>query len=392
MVWVVVEWLRSCFLGGFPWLTLACSQWQVPKHLPLAQLGGSYAVSFLIVLFNGTLFSALLAWGRKPGQRLAPLPGGLALLVLTVCSVRLWQRPQVVAGDPISMAIVQGNIDQYKKWDRAYVDEIMSIYSALTRDAAQHKPHLILWPETAVPGWVPNEPEPTQWVSGLARATAVPLLVGAVTRETTGDFNAAFLVSSNGHWADIYRKVHLVPFGEFVPFRRLLSPFIRVLNDLGTFDAGPSAHVISTSGARLGVTICFEGFFPRLVRRFTANGAQVLVNITNDGWYRDTAAPEQHFAPSVLRAVENRRWVVRAANTGYSGFISPRGERTAMTAPDGTGGPLWPPRAHEHDHFLFSLWRCVGWNLRSFLFRGCHRFILLKKEKESVEITPSPLL
>ncbi len=326
MGWVALEWARSWFLGGFPWLTLACSQWQIPKHLALAQLGGSYAVSFLVILFNGTLATAILAWANKPVVRWAPVPGIAALIGLTAWSVWLWRRPAALADNPWPMAIIQGNIDQYKKWDRSYVDEIMSVYSTLTRDAALEKPRLIVWPETAVPGWIPNEPEPSQWVSDLARQSAVPLLVGAVTREQTGDYNAAFLISEDGKWADRYRKVHLVPFGEFVPFRRILSPFIRVLNDLGTFDAGPSAHVLSTPGGRVGVTICFEGLFPHLVRRFTRNGAQVLVNITNDGWYRDTAAPEQHFSATVLRAVENGRWMVRAANTGYSGFISPRGE------------------------------------------------------------------
>jgi apolipoprotein N-acyltransferase len=326
MGWVVVEWVRSCFLGGFPWLTLACSQWQVPKHLSLAQWGGAYAVSFLLILFNGAIAIALFSWARKPRSIAGPIPAIAGLIGLTVCSVWLWRRPEIAAGDPVPMAIVQGNIDQYKKWDRSYVEEIMSAYSALTREAARLKPALIVWPETAVPGWFPNEPEPTQWVKSLARQSAVSLLVGAVTREKTGDYNAAFLISPEGDWVDRYRKMHLVPFGEFVPFRRLLSPFVRVLNDLGTFDGGPSANVLQTPRARVGVSICFEGLFPHLVRRFTLNGAQVLVNITNDGWYRDTAAAEQHFSASVLRAVENQRWMVRAANTGYSGFISPRGE------------------------------------------------------------------
>lgn len=331
MSWVVVEWLRSCVLGGFPWLTLACSQWQVPKHLPLAQWGGAYAVSFLIVLFNATLTTALLSWARKPRFLWGPLPGIAALIGLTFCSVWLWRQPLTSSSDPVSVAIVQGNIDQYKKWDRTYVEEIMSAYSGLTREAASRKPDLIVWPETAVPGWIPNEPEPTQWVSNLARQSATSLLVGAVTRELSADYNAAFLAGPDGNWLDRYRKMHLVPFGEYVPFRRILSPFVGVLNDLGTFNAGPSANILQTSRARVGVTICFEGLFPHLVRRFTLNGAQVLVNITNDGWYRDTAAPEQHFSASVLRAVENRRWMVRAANTGYSGFISPRGEIVSRT-------------------------------------------------------------
>lgn len=329
--WTVLEWLRGSFLTGFPWLTLACSQWNVPKHLPLAEIGGGYAVSFMIVLFNGTGAVLVLSILARPRRWGAAVPSALALIALTAWSVFLWRRPLVSAGDPIQVAVVQGNIDQYKKWDTAYEEDIVRSYSALTREAGTKHPALIVWPETAVPGWVPNDVRMTQWAQTLARETRTPLLTGAVTREENRDFNAAFLISSTGEFLGHYRKMHLVPFGEYVPLRRLLAPFVKTLNDLGSFDSGPEAATLSIPGARLGVTICFEGLFPRLVAQFPRAGAQVLVNITNDGWYRDTAAPEQHFAPSVLRAVENRRWVVRAANTGYSGFISPRGERTDMT-------------------------------------------------------------
>jgi apolipoprotein N-acyltransferase len=330
--WTVLEWFRGSFLSGFPWLTLACSQWQVPKHLPLAEIGGGYAVSFMIMLFNGALAVLLLGILNRPRRWLSAVPSLLALIGLTVWSVFLWRRPLPPSGAPIPMAVVQGNIDQYKKWDAAYEEEIVRAYSTLTKEAGTKHPALIVWPETAVPGWIPNDTRYTQWIKNLAEDNQSFLLTGAVTRqENNRDYNAAFLLSPAGDFLGFYRKIHLVPFGEYVPLRTLLTPFVGVLNDLGSFDKGSEATLLTIPHARLGVTICFEGLFPRLVSRFTRESAQILINITNDGWYRHTAAPEQHFAASVIRAVENRRWVVRAANTGYSGFISPQGAVVAKT-------------------------------------------------------------
>ncbi|MBK8575019.1 MAG: apolipoprotein N-acyltransferase [Elusimicrobia bacterium] len=329
--WTVLEWLRGNLFSGFPWLPLSCSQWQVPTHLPLAEIGGGYAVSFLIMLFNGTIAVALKGvWGREK-RWLACVPSLAALIGLTVWSIFLWRTPLPAVGPPVDVAVVQGNIDQYKKWDAAYENEIVRSYSALTREAGLTHPALILWPETAVPGWIPNDARYTQWIQKLAQENQTHLLTGAVTRQENRDYNAAFLFSPAGKIIAHYRKMHLVPFGEYVPLRALLAPFVSVLNDLGSFDQGREATVITIPGARLGVNICFEGLFPTLVTRFTNNGAQVLINITNDGWYRHTAAPEQHFSSSVIRAVENRRWIVRAANTGYSGFISPKGKITSRT-------------------------------------------------------------
>ena len=378
--WTVLEWLRGSLLSGFPWLTLACSQWQVPKHLPLAEIGGGYAVSFMIMLFNGALAVLLLGVLHRPRRWFAVVPSLLALVGLTAWSIFLWRRPLPPAGAPIDVAVVQGNIDQYKKWDSAYEEEIVRSYSALTQEAGAKHPTLIVWPETAVPGWIPNDARYTQWVKSLAKDTNTHLLTGAVTRqEDNRDYNAAFLLSPTGEFLGLYRKMHLVPFGECVPLRALLTPFVGVLNELGSFEAGPGAELLPIPGARLGVNICFEGLFPRLISRFTQEGAQILINITNDGWYRHTAAPEQHFAASVIRAVENRRWVVRAANTGYSGFISPQGKvmgKTRLMEPSVLYGQPAPMDFQtwyvQHGDSLIGV-------LALFLFGGIVAVVLSKK-------------
>jgi apolipoprotein N-acyltransferase len=331
--WTSLEWLKSWLFTGFPWLPLAASQWQVPKHLPLAEMGGAYAVSFLIMLFNGALAEFGRGWleHRRPVWR-AFLPSVAAVVTLTAVSVWIWRRPLRPAGAPLAVSIVQANIDQYKKWDQAYEEDIRRGYTALTRRAAEETSDVIVWPETSVPGWVPNEPDDVDWVAGLARTARRPLLVGAATRENAGDFNAAFVFSSSGTIESVYRKQHLVPFGEYVPLRRIFARWVSALSRLGgDFAAGRSSAPLPVRGVPLGVNICFEDAFPRLTARAAAAGAQVLVNITNDGWYRDTAAPAQHFALNVLRAVETRRWVIRAANTGISGFIDPTGTVRSAT-------------------------------------------------------------
>jgi apolipoprotein N-acyltransferase len=372
--WTFLEWLRGTLFGGFPWLPLSCSQWMVPTHLPLAEIGGGYAVSFLIMLLNGAIAAGVRgAFGREK-RWLAGVPSVAAVAALTLWSIFLWRKPIVAAGAPVTVSIVQGNIDQYKKWDAAYEDEIVRSYSVLTRQAGLTHPDLILWPETAAPGWIPNDTRTTQWVQKIAKENQTHLLAGAVTRQENRDYNAAFLLSPAGEIVDHYRKMHLVPFGEYVPLRAFLAPFVSVLNELGSFDQGREATVFNLPGARVGVNICFEGLFPTVVTRFTMNGAQILINITNDGWYRDTAAPEQHFAASVIRAVENHRWVVRAANTGYSGFISPTGQitgRTKLLEPTvlhGRPAPLDKKTfyARHGDVFIvlcavflaFGFWRC----------------------------------
>jgi apolipoprotein N-acyltransferase len=226
---------------------------------------------------------------------------------------------------------VQGNIDQYRKWNEAYENDILDAYSRLTARAAEEPTDLVVWPETAVPGWIPNEIKFTRWLEDTARSAGAFLLAGAATHQQQGDYNAAFLFTPQGHILAQYRKQHLVPFGEFVPLQPVLSRFISVLNELGDFHGSDDKTVFQLPEVRFSVNICFEDLFPGLVRDFVRRGAQLTVNITNDGWYLDTAAPEQHFTANVLRAVETRTWVVRAANTGVSGFIDPKGRVVART-------------------------------------------------------------
>lgn len=201
----------------------------------------------------------------------------------------------------------------------------------LKKSTTENPSRIVIWPETSVPGWIPNEPKMLEWASGVVKRTGAYHLIGAVTQEQGRSYNSAFLFGPDGKIEGRYDKMHLVPFGEFVPFQKILGKWIPVLNDLGGFDAGQNPRILKTPDWPVGASICYESIFPEIARRQVLEGAAVLVNLTNDGWYLDTAAPEQHFAMNVFRAVENRIGLVRAANTGISGCIDPFGKIAQMT-------------------------------------------------------------
>jgi apolipoprotein N-acyltransferase len=336
--WVALEFLRSHLLTGFPWLLLAYSQWRHPALMPLGGVGGAYVVSFMLVLANGVVAQFIGGFEKRPMIQATTLPAVIVLTGLLLVGGLMFHIHRSPVSPVLKVAVVQGNIDQYKKWDHAYEDEIAETFSRLTKEAASAPVDLIIWPETSVPGWFPNDPRWTAWISGLAKEVRTPLLIGAVTRDG-GDYNSAFLISADGRIAGRYRKRHLVPFGEIIPFQSLLGRWIPVLGEMGDFDASDDWTVFRSSGSAFGVNICFESLFPGLVREFVRRGAGFTVNMTNDGWFLDSAAPDQHFAAAPFRAVENRTWVVSATNTGVTALVDPSG-RVAARLPRGRPGIL----------------------------------------------------
>ncbi|HJO57913.1 MAG TPA: apolipoprotein N-acyltransferase, partial [Nitrospinaceae bacterium] len=239
-------------------------------------------------------------------------------------------QSQIDSSAKIRVGLAQGNIEQHLKWNRLYRQATMEFYKELTLQAAQEKPELIVWPEAAVPFYYSLDPLGTKYVQDIARASGVPLLFGSPYKEnvdgTLLDFNRVFLISPQGDTIDVYDKMHLVPFGEFVPFRKALFFIEKLVEIIGDFGLGQRATVFDLNGSRLGVSICYEIIFPDLVRLPVKNGAEYLVNITNDAWFGKSAASYQHISMASLRAVENRTPIVRAANTGISGIIDATGE------------------------------------------------------------------
>lgn len=330
--WVLLEVIRSFFpFSGFGWNLLAHTQWNRIPLIQLADLTGAYGISFLVVMVNVALWQALRT------RRVVPLAltGLLLFAVLVYGSFRLRAIDQAMAKAPaFKVAVVQGNVPQYQKWDQAYKEKIWERYETLTQEAAQQDPDLIVWPETAVPDFL-GEIGVSDRLSRLAWSFQTPLLVGAPVVEWAASstlFNSAVLFGSEGEILERYDKIHLVPFGEFVPFRRWFGWLYRYFT-IGEFTPGQEFTVFEAPLGRgratvpFSVLICFEDLFLPLSRRFLQEGAQVLFVITNDAWFKRSAGSLQHLQTSVFRAVEGHVWVARAANTGWSGFIDPAGRR-----------------------------------------------------------------
>lgn len=324
-LWVAIEWLRGHLFTGFPWGLLGYSQYGELRLIQIAAWTGVYGISFLLVLVNATVALAVVqGWrGLKVGGALT-----LVALALTL-SIGTWRLPGA-SPSTFPVAVAQGSIDQSVKWSPSYQRATMEIYAGLTRQAAASRPRLVVWPETAAPYFLSREPAVTAEISSLAAFTGAPILVGALEVERRPEsatyFNSAFLVTASDGIGSRYDKMHLVPFGEYVPLKRLLFFVEAIAAEIGDFTPGSRPLVFDGAGHRFGVVICYEGIFPELFREFVGGGAEFMVNITNDGWFGRTSGPIQHLTMMPFRAVENNVAVVRAANTGVSAFIGPSGE------------------------------------------------------------------
>lgn len=341
-LWVVLEYVRMYLFTGFPWLLLGYSQWQKLPLIQIASVGGVYAVSFLIIWGNIVIFLLLQ---EKNYMKLRCIIN-TAVFVLCISFTLLLGKISITRNmigsskNFLSFSLLQGNIDQYRKWDNAYENDIAGSYAGLTGKAALHSPDLIIWPETAFPGFF-EEIDKRNWLDNLVKSSKTSHLVSAASEMDGKFYNSSFLLTSEAKLAGRYDKKHLVLFGEKVPFQKLLGRFISVLNKLGGFTEGQGNSVVAfkknvgsntdTVTLYLGISICFEAIFPALIRQSVRDGAQVLINVTNDAWYLKTAAAYQHLIMNVFRAVENNRFLLRSANTGITAVIGPTGAIIAQT-------------------------------------------------------------
>jgi len=338
--WVALEYLRTYLFSGFPWTLLADSQVKVLSIIQIASVTGVYGVSFLVVLVNLTIVAVIASEAKQSVTNHARSPRSLRSLAMTaglvlICYLfglhRLHQPSAPSSDRPVKVALLQGSVDQYKKWDKAYVDDIEKTYENLVNQAVLSKPDMIIWPETSVPGYLLQDAALRDWLLNIVRKSQENHMVGAPIMHNELAYNSSFSINHEGRLEGEYAKEHLVPFGEVVPWSPFLGRFIRVLNNLGGFAAGTMPPVLRVGGVPVGVNICYEAIFPNLVRQSVHQGAQIIANLTNDGWYMRTAAPYQHWAPNIFRAVENNRWLVRADNTGVSGIIDPYGRVMAAS-------------------------------------------------------------
>ena len=338
VVWTAVAAASSRWTPRLAVDLLAYTQWRNLALIQAGSWGGPHLLGFAVALVNAALAEAWLD-APSAGSALAPLCLALALVAgLWVHGESVLLRRPTERGATARVEILQPNIDQYRKWDRAYVREILDGFDELLSRPGP-APALVVWPETALPRWSARgaaAPEAARW----ARAQKAAHLVGVVARPegASGPVNGVQLVSPDGRAAGFYAKRELVPFGEYVPLRPLIPRFVvdhwlNILDNLGDMSPGPARQpLLGTPFGPTAATICYEAMFPRLARLDASRGARLLVNVTNDGWYKNTWGPSQHFGANVFRAVENRITVIRSGNTGVSAVIDPWGAIVAKLA------------------------------------------------------------
>jgi apolipoprotein N-acyltransferase len=346
-LWVILEWLRSWLFTGFPWELLGYSQYKHLWVIQIADLFGVLGISALIVFFNAVLALAFLRWVDKPWQtrpvaratlmRTCVALAGVLLITAAYGVYRVHDTEAMIAkADKVKVAVVQGNIDEAVKWDASFQVLTTVKYRTLSLEAAKKGAGLIIWPETAAPFYMFHDKTLTDMVLQGVKAADAYFIIGSPAAQLDHGkihyFNRAYLITPDGKVAGQYDKVHLVPYGEYVPLRRWFPFLGKMVAQVGDFDSGRRGNTLMWKDKPLGVLICYEVIFPDLARAMVQNGAQLLVNITNDAWFDHTSAAYQHFSMAVFRSVENRRFLVRAANTGISGVIDPAGRILAASA------------------------------------------------------------
>ncbi len=348
-LWVALEYLRTYAVTGFPWGLLGYTQHKNLALIQVVDITGVYGLSFLVVFVNtalAILFCRVvesspefrgLGWG-------VPIMG-VGMAGLLVCATFFYGTVRLDAVEAVqerastlSVAVIQGNIDQAVKWDATYQRATIATYLRLSREALGEAPDLVVWPETAIPFYYSNpvNQRMTRRVNEGLDFGSADWILGAPAAQRVDDswqyFNRAYAVTSRGDVLGRYDKVHLVPFGEYIPFQDLFFFVKRLVASAGNFTPGIEGQTIKGGDWNVGVQICFESIFPGLSVASVRSGATLLINLTNDAWFGQSGAPFQHFQMARFRAVETRRALARSANTGISGFVDPTGRVRGATA------------------------------------------------------------
>jgi len=343
-LWVAIELARTR-ITGFPWNLLGTAQVDNAALCRIAGITGVCGISFEIVLVNVAMAAAFLV----------PREKRTALFVAALAAAAVLQAGRLIdapfAGWNHTALLVQQNIPVSEEWTPATLQQTLAELSALTTTAksanAQKGIDLVVWPESPAPFFT-NDAHVRAAISEMARESRAWIVTGAIGSDAPTPnpegalFNSAALISPKGEWTARYDKVHLVPFGEYLPFPSLFSFAGGLTKEVGQFERGASRRPLDAGGERLGVFICYESVFPDEVRQFANQGAQIFVNISNDGWYGDSGAYAQHLNQTRMRAIENERWLLSATDTGVTASIDPWGriaariprkQRTALVAP-----------------------------------------------------------
>lgn len=365
--WTAIEFYRDR-ITGVPWNPLGGSQIDNIPFARIAQTTGVYGLSFAVMLVNCAFVAALLLMGRR---RINLLISAAAAALALQIGILAKPEPFVATQQAV---LVQGNVpllDQ-QQWTPRYFDQTIADLVRTSVEAEPrhpaNSPGLIIWPESPAPFFI-SDPRLQQWLVSTAQDRNSYLVVGSVgeTAEVNGQrqlLNSALIMDPSGNAVGRYDKIHLVPFGEYVPYQSLLFFANKLTREVGDFGRGTERKVFDINGTHMGVFICYESIFPNEVREFAANGAQVLINISDDLWYGESSAPWQHLQISRMRAMENHRWLLLATNNGTTASIDPFG-RIVKQAPRNARTSLLAPYAPENETTFYSrngdvfAWICV---------------------------------
>jgi apolipoprotein N-acyltransferase len=344
-VWVTTELGRQYVWDGFPWELLGYSQVSVLPVAQIASVVGVYGLSGLLALTATGAAFVVVGRGRQRWIAAGSIAGLVAVIALWG-QARLRSSDLLTQGEPVRVAVLQGNIEQEEKWNPANREAITDRYLTMTRQALAQGARFIMWPESATPLPFEQDILASSAIRRLAVESQATLLIGsdqvepikAATpsdKEQARNYNAAFLVKADGRVGAVYRKMHLVPFGEYVPLQSVLffaSPIIGAVADFSPFTPGELPVLLPVGDHLASTAICYEVIYPDLIRRFVRDGSELLTTITNDAWYGRSSAAYQHWDQASMRAIEEGRYLARAANTGISGFVDPYGRVIAKTA------------------------------------------------------------
>ncbi len=322
-VWIALEFARCRLFTGFPWAMLGYSQWNFLPIVQLSEYTGVYGVSFFIVFFNLTVFGIIKKRGGAAYFNFLPIILLLAFGGVKIASYRSDSKSSLekkIKGS-LNLAVIQPNIDQYKKWNPVYQSETLKKIESQILSVSSRKPDLILWPETSI---VENPMSP--WLRKTIQNSESFNVVGTFWENGGKIYNSAVMFDPKGDIINIHRKTHLVPFGEYVPFRSILERYFDVFNYMGDLNRGDKNTVMSLGDVDFSVVICSENFFGHKVRKFVKNGAGMVMVISNNAWFGKTSAAFHHFTFNVFRAVETRRFFVQSDNIGISGIVSSEGK------------------------------------------------------------------
>jgi apolipoprotein N-acyltransferase len=378
--WVAIELFRDRVIG-VPWNPLGGAQIDNIPFARIAQTTGVYGLSFAVMLVNCAFVAALLLYGhRRKNLLISAVAAAIALQI----GVFARPAPFIATHQAVLMQENVPLLDQ-PEWTPRYFDQTISelVKQSVEAQPLQpaNDPGLIIWPESPAPFFI-ADPRLQRWLVAMAQDRNSYLVVGSLgeTQEAGREqlLNSALVMDPHGNMVGRYDKIHLVPFGEYVPFQNLLFFASKLTREVGDFARGTQRKVFDLGGTHAGVFICYESVFPDEVREFTANGAQLLINISDDLWYGETGAPAQHLQMARMRAMENHRWILLATNNGTTASIDPFG-RVVKQAPRNVRRALVVPFAPQNESTFYSrngdvfAWACVVISLLAVFARWRYR-------------------